>query len=102
MEWMDVTKLAELLLTVAAAAGGVVGIVGLLKKWLGFADQYAQIASWIISAVMALLAALVSGEITPELFANPVDAVIVIVMILLGVAKASAGIYTIQKRATAA
>ncbi len=102
MEWLDVTKLAELLLTVIAAAGGVVGVVGLLKKWFGFADQYAQIASWIISAIMALLAALVSGEITPELFTNPVDALIVIVMILLGVAKASAGIYTIQKRIKAA
>jgi uncharacterized membrane protein required for colicin V production len=98
MEWLDVTKLAELLLTVIAAAGGVVGIVGLLKKYFGFADQYAQIASWIISAIMALLAAMVSGEITPELFTNPIDALVAIVMILLGVAKTSAGIYTLQKR----
>ena len=101
MDWLDIQKLAKLVLTVVVASGGVVGLVGLLKRWFSFADQSAQIVSWVVSAIMALLAAVVSGEITPELFANPVDAVIVIVMILLGVAKASSGIYTIQKRATA-
>lgn len=97
MNWFDIQKLAELLLTIAAAAGGVVGIVGLLKRWFGYTDKAAQVASWIVTAVMALLAAVVSGEITPELFASPVDAVVVVVMILLGVARFSAGIYKLQK-----
>jgi hypothetical protein len=97
MEWLDIQKLAELLLTIAAAAGGVVGIVGLLKKWFGIDDKVAQVVSWVVTAVMALLAAVVSGEITPELFVNPIDAVVVVVMILLGVARFSAGIYKLQK-----
>jgi hypothetical protein len=97
MEWLDLQKVAGLLITLAVAAGGVVGIVGLLKKWFGIDDKAAQAASWVVTAIMALLAAVVSGEITPELFADPVDAVIAIVMILLGVARFSAGIYKLQK-----
>ena len=71
MDWLDVQKLAQLLLTVTAAAGGVVGLVGLLKRWFGFNEQSAQVVSWVVSAIMALLAAVVSGEIPPELFAIP-------------------------------
>lgn len=98
MEWLEWQKLAGLGITLLTAAGGVVGIVGLLKKWFPIIDdKVARGVSWAVTALMAFLSAVVSNEITPELFANPVDAVIVVVMILLGVARFSAGIYTIQK-----
>lgn len=98
MEFLDIQKLVELLLTIIGAAGGVVGIVELLKRFTGLADEYAQAAAWVITAVMALLAAVVSGEINPGLFADPVDALVLIVNILLGVTVASRGIYTVYKR----
>jgi cytochrome b len=98
MDWLDVQKLAQLALVAIAAGGGVVGIVGLIKRWFSIEDKHAQIASWVVSVIMALLAAVVSGEINPELFVNPVDAIVAIAMIILSVAKVSAGFYTFQKR----
>lgn len=97
MEWSDVIKLVELLLTVIVAAGGTVGIVNLVKRFTGVEDNVARVVSWVVTAVTALLAAVAAGQITPELFVNPVDAIVVIVTILLGVAKGSEGLYRLTK-----
>jgi len=96
MNWNDVVKLAELALTVAAAAGGTVGIVALLKKYLKLDGVGAQIASWVVTAVMGLLSAIVAGQINPDIFTNWVDTLTIVVMVILN-SITSGGVYRAYK-----
>jgi len=96
--WGDLVTIVETLLIIAAAAGGTVGVVGLLKQLLKLDENGARIASWVVTGLMGVMAAAVSGQITPELFVNWATAVKVIVMIWI-TATSSSGVYQFQKAA---
>ena len=47
-----------------ATAGGVVALTGKLKSWLGVSGLWARILSMVVTAVLGVILAIASGELT--------------------------------------
>ena len=47
-----------------ANAGGIVALTGKLKSWLGVSGLWARVLSMVVTAVLGVILAIASGELT--------------------------------------
>lgn len=92
MNWDQVLQLLGILMTLIVAAGGAVGITNALKQWLGVEGVAAQIVAFVVQGLVAVLGALLAGQITPDM--DWLTILGIVITIILGANK----IYAVQRR----
>lgn len=93
MEWSSFVQFAGMLVAIIGGSAGVVPLINWLKQEFKLEGNIVEILSWVMSAVVAILIAVAGGVITPDLFADPLQLLTVVLGVIFGGNK----LYTFDK-----
>lgn len=82
--WPIIVQLAIVAAGGVAAGGGISTFIDKTKNALGFSGYSAWAYSKIIAGIFALILAVVSGAIVPEVFSDPTNATVLLIQIATG------------------
>lgn len=84
MEWSSFVQFAGMLVAIIGGSAGVVPLVNWLKTQFNLEGNIVEVLSWIMSAIVAILIAVAGGVITPDLFADPLQLLTVVLGVIFG------------------